>query len=719
MPVNHEVKGNLARLLATEDLVVEHKKVQTAQFNVHTRVLTLPMWERASGTVYDLLVGHEVGHALYTPDEDWLKERKIPPQFVNVVEDARIEKLMKRRYAGLAKTFYGGYAELSDQDFFCIGDDDITTYNLADRVNLYFKVGNYIDVPFDNDEKDIVKLIADCETFGNVLDAAEKLYLYCKQNQQDQENKIDFDSHGNNHTPPAGSDTPSEFEQPKGESESTVEESENDNKKEPGSGDQQPQQNGNMPTIDGSDGSDEPEVKTMDSLEESLKDLIAESTYENVYLEVPKVDLSAVIVPNSTVYNKIDECWGSYYNDPEYQHVFHTPDQEYVKFKKSAQKEVNYLVKEFECRKSASAYSRSTISRTGVLDCSKLHTYKYNEDLFKKVSIIPDGKNHGLIFIIDWSGSMQDVMLDTVKQLYNLMWFCKKVNIPFEVYAFTSDWSKVQYGADGKAIMPKPMYKKEGGVLQVYEYFSLLNLFTSKTNSKTIESQMKNIFRLAYSFGRWNYTSYGTPYGLSLSGTPLNEALVCLHEIIPQFKKSNSLEKVQCIVLTDGEAPPLKYHREIQRHWEKDPIIGTATIGHNCILRDRKLGTTYSLDCSWDKMTDILLNNLKDKFKDTNFIGIRVLESRDAGHFIRRYAGYYGEEYDRILGSWKKNKSFTIKSSGYHSYFGLSANVLSQNSEFDVHLTATKSQIKSAFVKSLRSKKMNKKILSEFMDLIA
>ena len=85
MAVSHEIKSQLAKLLATEDLVVEHKKIKTAQFNVHTRVLTLPMWEKASNTVYDLLVGHEVGHALYTPDED--PPASIPHQFVNVVED--------------------------------------------------------------------------------------------------------------------------------------------------------------------------------------------------------------------------------------------------------------------------------------------------------------------------------------------------------------------------------------------------------------------------------------------------------------------------------------------------------------------------------------------------------------------------------------------------------------------------------------------------------
>ena len=78
MAVKHEIKSQLAKLLATEDLIVENKKVETACFNVHTRVLTLPMWEKASNNVYDLLVAHEVGHALYTPDEDWIKEHKIP-----------------------------------------------------------------------------------------------------------------------------------------------------------------------------------------------------------------------------------------------------------------------------------------------------------------------------------------------------------------------------------------------------------------------------------------------------------------------------------------------------------------------------------------------------------------------------------------------------------------------------------------------------------------
>ena len=86
MAVQQEVKSQLAKLLATEDIVVEHKQVETAQFNVQTRVLILPIWEKASNAVYDMLVGHEVGHALFTPDQD--PPAHVPHQFLNVVEDA-------------------------------------------------------------------------------------------------------------------------------------------------------------------------------------------------------------------------------------------------------------------------------------------------------------------------------------------------------------------------------------------------------------------------------------------------------------------------------------------------------------------------------------------------------------------------------------------------------------------------------------------------------
>tara|TARA_R100001443_G_scaffold1347_5_gene5078 strand:- start:3676 stop:5862 length:2187 start_codon:yes stop_codon:yes gene_type:complete len=720
MAVSHEIKSQLAKLLATEDLVVEHKKVRTAQFNVHTRVLTLPMWEKASNTVYDLLVGHEVGHALFTPDED--PPKGVPHQFVNVVEDCRIEKLMKRRYLGLAKTFYRGYQELNESDFFEIEGQDLNTYNLADKININAKVGNFVKVEFSEKEQEIVDLVDSCETFADVAIASEVLYKFCKQ-QQDENQKLDnlneFDSL------PSSSDSES---QPPVDMEGS---SESDDGDEEGSSEQnktpsstgEEQDPGDISS--GTDYSDDPDVRTADSLENKLKDLVGNALTENNYVELPKVNLDTVIVKNSEFHDYVDESFNSQRAQYTTFDIFEDVDTEYRKFKQTTQKEVNYLVKEFECRKSADSYARATTSRTGILDCTKLHTYKYNEDLFKKVTTLPDGKNHGLIFVLDWSGSMQDTIKDTCKQLFNLVWFCKKVGIPFDVYAFTGEWRKWDYHNDGENPALNLHYEKKDGLLCVHERFSMMNILTSEMSGKNVEKQLLNVWRLACAFTScWN-TKYSYPAQVSLSGTPLNEAIISLHQIIPSFKKSHNLQKVHCIVLTDGEANTVPYHAMIEHGYDREPYMGCRRVNPEAtFLRDRKLGMTYKFGYSFSEFTDVLLKNLKDCFPDTSIIGIRVLDGRDLNRFLSLYfdpmrtEGWY-EGKEKVQAEWKKTKSFSLKNSGYDVYFGISSNVLSSDSEFEVEEDASKAKIKSAFVKSLKTKKLNKKVLGEFISLVA
>ena len=704
MPVRQEIKSQLAKLLATEDLIVEHKNVETAQFNVHTRVLLLPLWEKASNNVYDMLVGHEVGHALYTPDEwDWLD--RIPQNFVNVVEDARIEKLMKRRYPGLAKTFYTGYNELHDKDFFKVDGEDLSNFNLADRANLYYKIGSFLPISFSSTEKPIIDLIHDCETFDDTLSAAEALYNFCKQEKEEtlenqQQAELDFkqdlEISGDTDT---GSTSDSESSVPDSDSSSSLE-------------DRSDSSSSNDWRTDTSSSVDDIEVHTADALESKLKDLVNCDGEENVYIEIPKVDLDGIIVSNEEVHKYIDNDWErqrKLWKESEFPMSikFDEVDADYVQFKRDAQKEVSYLVKEFECRKSASAYSRSSTSRTGVLDTAKLQTYRFNEDLFKRVTTLPDGKNHGLVFILDWSGSMQYVLQDTLKQLYNLIWFCRKVQIPFEVYAFTNEWERGE--------VPSVKSERREGVLYVSDDFNLMNLFSSKVNAKTLEHQMINIWRIAQAFRV--RSTYTYPQRLVLSGTPLNETLVCLHKLLPQFQKENNVEKVQCVILTDGEAPQLPFHKSVQRHWEDEPYLGCRSCHPDrTFLRDRKVGKTYKVDYGYHQFADMLLVNLKDRFPSTNFIGIRVLNNRDAKSFMRLY-DY--REYDRMAAEWKRTKAFTVKDSGYDAYFAMSANSLAEDVDFDVDEDATKAQIKRAFVKSLKTKKLNKKVLGEFIEFVA
>ena len=742
MTVRHEVKGQLAKLLATEDLIVESKKVETACFNVHTRVLTLPMWDKASNNVYDALVGHEVGHALFTPDSNWFEEIDIPMGIVNVVEDARIEKMMKRKYAGLSKTFYSGYHELSDSDFFKIQGKNLNTFNFADRVNLYYKIGNYNDIPLKNDrEKELLSMVGATETFEDVLDVSKLLHEYCKQEIEDMKKELEqkmeeeeqAQMFGGSGSGLGGSSDENSDEEINNDTQYQVvdaeeEDDESDFEDQPSSNisiSQIPaaELDAAIQKIEGGEGGIE--ISSATELDRSIQNLNKSDSVQNEYFELPQVNTGHIIIDNAHIHKCIEIEWSEQitnkkthqYLESEYDpskyvlESLNDAKKDFKDFKKSAQKEVNYLVKEFEMKKSASAYARAATSRTGVLDTTKLHTYKYNEDLFKKVTVLPDGKNHGLVFILDWSGSMNSVMLDTVKQLYNLIWFCRKIQVPFEVYAFTNCYPNPN---------TKTSYEVKEGVAQIDGSFSLMNLLTHKVNTKTLESQMENIYLIAKALA-WQYTNYyNIPLGMGLSGTPLNETLVCLHEILPQFKKDNQVEKVQCVILTDGEAHPLRFHHEFSHRWgeECEKYMGTSYIGENCILRDRKTGNTYAFDDNSFTMTDVLLQNLRDKFTDVNFIGFRILPPREASYFAKRYVEY-GDELEKIMKVWRKEKSFAIKKSGYHVYFGLSASALDSDDTFEVKEDATKTDIKKAFFKSLKGKKMNKKILSEFIEFVA
>ena len=708
MSIQQEIKSQLAKLLATEDLIVEHKQVETASFNVETRVLVLPLWEKASSEVYDMLVAHEVGHALFTPNEDWTERYpEIPPSFVNIVEDARIEKLMKRKYAGLPKTFFKGYKELQGMDFFKLNDIDVNAMGFGDRLNLHFKIGNFIDIDFNDYEKTLVSMVNSAETFEEVLEYSKVIWEYAKEEleekkkeQEEIEMKVEMeDGEGDNEQ---------EYQTKTEGDEGDSEKSENEDDEDGLDYEDQVYSKGGGITL-----GDEPQVETVDNLEESLKDLVNQAGRETLYVEKPTdLDITKVIVPNKWIHDCIDDEWSEIPVEN-----FTNSDKEFDNFRRSARKEVNYLVKEFEMRKSASAYARAATARTGMLDMSKLHTYQYCEDIFKKVTVLPDGKNHGLIFILDWSGSMSPIMKDTIKQLYNLIWFCRKVQIPFDVYAFTNCYPYHDREQD--------RYTPKNNMVCIEESFNLMHLFTSNVNARTLDHQMKTIYRISTRFGWYGWRpdspmdNFQIPLGMSLSGTPLDESLICLHQIIPQFKKDNKVEKVQCVVLTDGEAYTPCFHHEVKRHWEDQPYLGRNALWSGSFLRDRKLGKTYRLKDNRIGMTEVLLENLKDTFNNVNFIGIRLMPSRDAGSFIRQYHGWSDTEYNKIMKGWKKNKSVSIKASAYDTYFGLSTTALAMDDEFEVKEDATKAEIKRAFGKSLKGKKMNKKILSEFIELVA
>ena len=710
---NQEIKGNLARLLATENLVVEHRKVSTASFNVDDRVLTLPLWEKASETVYDLLVGHEVGHALYTPgskDGSW--EKDIPHDYYNVVEDARIEKMIKRRYPGLARDFFKGYTELNNDDFFEIKDKDLSTFSLIDRINLHFKIGAFALVPFQDDEKHFLFMIEEAETFADVTVIVRLLNDFIKRKKEEKVADVPAQEQSTGSGSGMPQNVPSQ-EQGENANENANEES---NANEDASVDNQSQQQGG-----GASGPDEERSETQKAFDQNAQGLNSNNSmvWNVEYVEIGKNNLDEIIVPFNSLHKYIEQSWISQQEQKEDMNLFEHADKAFREYKASAQQEVNYLVKEFECKKSADAYARAATSKTGVLDTSKLHTYKYNDDLFKKVTVLPDGKNHGMIFILDWSGSMGNIIEPTVKQLINLMWFCRKVQIPFELYAFTYEWNN-------HFINPEHDYTKEKSArehlkLGVHQRTSLLNFVSSSAKSKDFEKSILNLYRFAYYFSPgYYYDRYNVPMGCDLSGTPLNDAIITLHDVIPAFQKQTGSQKTTVCILTDGESAGCQYSVKVDRHG--NDYIGSRTFDEGNQLRDRKLGKTYKVNSDYRSITQVLLQNLKDKFPEVNLVGFRIGNTGDFTSYYR-YATISDSPSwsvpDIEMKKWKKEKTWEFNSVGYDSLYFMANTSLSSNTDFDVADTATKTQIKSAFVKSLKSKKTNKKILSSFAAVVS
>ena len=715
-----EIKGNLARLLATENLIVEHRNTQTAMFDVDRRVLTLPNWDKASDTVFDMLVGHEVGHALFTPNEDWRDVANCPKDFVNVIEDARIEKLMKRKYPGLRKSFAGGYKELNDMDFFSILDEDLSTFSLIDRINLHFKIGASALIPFSIEEKVFVARTDLAETFEEVLNIAEDVFNFSNQTE-------------------TVAEMPAQQPQEQGETESTVgEQSEQQTEEQSSEETDQPNtqsaggasssgaelenvtddwydEDGNLmdddPNFDGGETSE-----TQRSFDDAAQKLSSRSSGRNpIYVEIPnKVNLDNYIVDWTKLHNWIDVQA----QEPERYEVV---DNQYYEFRKESQKEVNYLVKEFECRKSADAYARAGQSKTGVLDTSKLHTYRYNEDLFKKVTVVPDGKNHGLLFILDWSGSMANELMATVKQLLNLTAFCKKVQIPFEVYAFTNEWYAAQRAMENEETLRQyddyhnfPSISKN----EIYidpRFFHLMNFVSSRSNAREYERQCKNLFREVATYR--SYHGYQHTIGVGLSGTPLNEAIIMLNYLIPEFKQKNDLQKVNVCILSDGESCAIGYGHEIYLDHKDEYTVRPRRIDYYQVLRDRKTGRTYP-QFDYDNVTNTFLQQVRDRFPEVNLIGFRILAGSQLSSFVGKYASYEG--YSAIQKQWKKEKSAVIPNPvSFSALYAISNTSLSQSTDFDVESGAKKGDITKAFKKMLNGKSTNKKLLSSFIGYVS
>tara|TARA_B100000886_G_scaffold75183_1_gene48612 strand:+ start:2303 stop:4474 length:2172 start_codon:yes stop_codon:yes gene_type:complete len=723
MTVNQEVKGTLAKLLATENLTVEHRRVSTASFDVNNRVLILPIWNTATNAIYDLLVGHEVGHALYTPNKPHDGDRG----FVNVLEDVRIEKLMKRAYPGLRKSFYEGYTDLNEQDFFGVNHEDLTKIPFIDRINLWFK-GN-ANIRFSDEEQVWVDRAADTETFDQVVQLAIDLY---GRAEKIEDSKEEAESEGEDDMGDFGdlSDLDLEFDITSSDSD---EKQQQQQQQKLGIDQDQPQAPVGTPEATPTLGKrgaedtdhDETESITQQAFDQALETLIDDNAKEWKYLTLPDIKVDDYIIP----FKKIQEDLKEHFYNPKQKHVVTEEEHkmfidlmkannEYVlkrfnSFKKSANKEVNYLIKQFEMKKSADQYKRQATSKTGVINTNSLYKYKLTDDIFKRITTVPDGKNHGLVFHIDWSGSMTHVLLDTLKQTFNLVWFCRKAGIPFRVLAFQDCYFRSNSSDEYARFKPNDLY--------INDSFKMLELLSSQQNSKSLDESMKVIFMQVHAMGGYRVNAHEE---YQLGGTPLAEAIMCTRQLVEKMKKVENVQKVNVVCLTDGEANPLSYVCEEDREgYFSNRFTRCLAHASACVyfLRDKKTGYTKKLSTHAYHTTKEIVAFFRE-ITDYNWIGIRLCSKSDLGRTLRyNEVDTRGIDVDKV---WKKQRYFSISNQmGFSEQIYMPDRNIGEGSE-EIQVTqkgesATKAELTRAFKKHMGSKTSNKTVLNKFIEQIA
>ena len=746
---NIEIKGSLARLLATENLVVEHKQVPTASFDVAKRVLTLPMWTKASDIVYNMLVGHEVGHALYTPnDEEVFKNAPCPLGYINVTEDARIEKLMKRKYPGISKDFHGGYSELHEDDFFSVEDTDLNELTLIDRINLHFKIGAYAMMPFSPAETPLRDAVGRSETFQEAIDAAEAIYKFMKAQQAEEEKQQEEEQQQQQQTlqvPTQGGgqgeqsdgereypDFPQGEDLSEGKSESQEDAPVNSFQHDVDTPDNQMQPS-NKHGENTNQGYGRPSIEvvaTQESFDDASQSLADRAANEIKYATFPKkVHHEEIIVPASLIWKAAEKDWETeveFAKESGTENPFIEVDRKFVEFSKQTSKDVNYMVKEFECKKAASAYARASVAKTGVLDTATLHTYKFNDDVFKKVTRTPEGKNHGLVFLVDWSGSMAGEIHETILQIINLCQFCKKVGIPFDVYSFVVDGGLCQLHAGCDHM--DPYYESEGVQISsrnedeffLDRRFRYGNLLTSDVNQKTFNHHCKLLYRIANYYRtrcHWNRVEPRPPAFMGLGGTPLNEALVVMQSYLGKWKAQHNVEKCHLIVLTDGESqclPTTKAGKSYGVFTGFYPDYGH----YNTVIRHRGRHFKTVHNANSD-MTNRLLEIIRETNPGSNVLGIRICPGRGFAHYLRYLGIWDQKKIEKVQKQFKKKRCAVINNTGYNELYVIASNSYSEDTAMEVEADATKTEIKRAFAKSLKSKSVNRNLLSSFVCQIA
>jgi hypothetical protein len=721
-------KSVLARLLANENINVTQGNYPTAFFDVKKRELGLPNWKEMGKDVYDLLVGHEVGHALETPTNfvEIIGAASIPHGYLNVVEDIRIEKKMLAKYPGLVGNFKRGYKELIyDRNLFEVADKDLSLLPFMDRLNLKAKGRDLIDVPFTEEEMPYFTKAMSVETFEDVIAVCEEILAWLKAKKQKQADNSDAkpskekpqkkektemsSDDGAEDEADASEDdagSPEKADEPEDKSENKAEEEEKP--------ESEPSSNDSADDAEDEDDSDDdgevvstsPEPKDNDVTDAELEEVATDAAFERNQETLVEGTGTAVLQGMSRAqyellkmdYQKLNAARDARIDRLyPYQKVF--PVDAWKKFQLESKALVNSMVKEFEMRKAAYRSMRATVSTKGTIDVNKLHSYQYNDQMFKQLTHMADAKSHGMVMLIDYSGSMNPVLSGVIRQTLTLMSFCKRVNIPFQVFAFTS-----RTGTPTMEFSQKFIKTMNGKSNYDISKLQLLELFSSKMSKSVYEKTCEKVF--------WRTVNgYVFAPQESLSTTPLNAALMAMHFAIADFRKMYTVQKMNLVVLTDGDSdPPVLYHGSdsnfVSKAHNKRVVIGDKIVDLGMKRDD----------------TERLVKSITDMNVKT--INYHLIDSR-AQHVLNQAFDWQNLESAPVKMAQKNLKTEGVavfdNNKGYSRRFLVSAKVMNAAADVELELNedASFKQAAKALTKFGNAKQKSRLLSQKFADIIS
>ena len=664
--------------------------------------------------------------------------------------------MIQSKFPGLKKSFYNGYGDLMTSGFFDLDGKDVNEANFIDRINIHFKIGTRAGVEFSDEEMTFVNRIANQRNFDETLKISEELFDYIKDNADEEPEFDDNDDFefGDSDEDTESNDGEMSSDMPMDSDDDDDSDSDEDSEGDTSDGSGESEEDGEEETEENSssasgddsgdaeetketevtsegspseDGSghlpkhvkDELTSKTMESFDKALENHIDDSSTPFTYVNIPKVDIEKVLISlddvGAELHKGVTNAVNDGYSAESIEGHIARNMKDWLKFRSENKSIVSYMAKEFEMRKSADEFKRTKVAKTGVLNPNKLHAYKFSEDLFLRSNVVSDGKNHGFVMFIDWSGSMSPNMSNTIDQLMLIAMFCKKVNIPFDVFAFTTSW--------GREESERGSYKFENrtkGDLVINGQFNLLHLISSTLSTAKFNTSMMHLRWMRNGMSYDSYDSNIVSSNLRLGGTPLNEAICSAFEIVPMFQKKNKVQIVNTIFLTDGQGSRLGGHWNYDNdgNWMRD----SASYKSRTVITDPVTKLHYdSRGAGFDGGQAVnLLKALKDR-TECRVIGFYIAPM---GRSFSREVSWMTNNYEALDKMKKdlKDNAFTILDSdvGYEQFFILSDKSLKvEAGELEIDDKMTKGRMKNAFVKSRKNKIGNKAMLSKFCEFVA